>query len=428
MADGSVLFLFIVGIIIIIIISASRRSSARHIQRANNLEQRGEYLDALDLYTRYSSLDVAAEMILRTPEVSQILALRALEKRYSPSKIEKAFIRLARSFITRNDPHAAANAFVLAKKPFAGAKVYIDHGGIDYVPAAIQILDQNSSLILHRDNAIRNLARYAYNNQKFMETAELLRTIGAEEEANTVLIAAASDLKKHGNEKVAKQYLSTIGRPKIALEHYVKEIKDNFQQGNIENTRRSLAVAKNIIAAQKGDEENFTTVRNEIAEYDRLLKILDSARDLLRKKNTNQAIALYGELLDSLGDHVPAAIFAEAALANEEKNPQYAANLYNQAAQNVKSSQAANSFRIRAQKLGITTGEEMINVNKTSIEATDEVEEYCSVCRMTVSESSLLVRCPECGTPAHYSHLAEWLKIRGVCPICKKKVKVSRPE
>lgn len=427
MANESAVLLIIIVVIIIIIISASRRSSARHTHRASDLEARGQYLDALDLYSRYSSLEDAAAMVLRTPEASQILALRWLEKRYHIQKIEKVFIRLARASLARNDPHTAANAFVLAKKPFAAAKVYIDKGGLDYVPAAIQILDQNSSLIHNRDQAIRNLARYAYNSRKFMEAAELLRTIGAEDEANTVLVAAASELKKHGDETAAQQFLSSTARPKLALQHYLKEINENIQLGNIENARRSLAIAKNIAESQP-DEEKITSLRSEITEYDRLLKILDSARDILRKKNFNQAIALYDELIESLGNEVPAAILAEAALANEEKNPQYSAKLYHQAADRVKSSQAADAFRMRAQTLTGKIDDKIVPPIKPSTEALDEVEEYCSVCRKEMVDLSNLVRCPECGSPAHYAHLAEWLKIRGVCPICKNKIKIIKPK
>ena len=129
-----------------------------------------------------------------------------------------------------------------------------------------------------------------------------------------------------------------------------------------------------------------------------------------------------------MGEGVPAAILAEAALANEEKNPQYSAKLYLQASQKVKSSQAANTFRVRAETLAGKTDDKITPLIKPTIETLDEVEEYCSVCRKEMTDLSSLVRCPECGSPAHYSHLAEWLKIRGVCPICKNKIKIIKPK
>ncbi|MFX0149631.1 MAG: hypothetical protein ACFFAJ_02515 [Candidatus Hodarchaeota archaeon] len=430
--NGDTTILIIIFIVIIIVIAlATRKSSAKNVKRAYELEQQGQYLDALDLYAR-RSLEEAANLVLRTPEASQILALRRLEKRYPLQKIEKTFINLARLNIMKNDPRAAANAFVLAKKPFAAAKVFIDAGGLDFVPAAIQILDRNASLIHNRNQAIRNLARHAFNNQNYMESAELLKTIGAEEEANTVLIAAATELKKQGFSEAAKEYLTTAGNPATAVKHYLKELNDHLPDGNIEKIRRSLTIAKEIIEKLPPDEkksfekENSTQI-NEIAEYDRLLKILDSARDILRKKHTYQAIALYDELLDSLGKKTPATILAEAALANEVQNPHYASKLYRLAAQRVKSSRASESFRMRAENLVTSSGEHTVSTVKPISEIIEEVEEYCTVCRMNVSDPKTLVRCPECGSPAHYSHLAEWLKIRGVCPICKKKVKITKP-
>lgn len=432
MNGESVFLIVLVFFIILIIFITRRKSSDKYIRRAHELEQQGRHLDALDLYAR-DSLEQAARMVLRTPEASQILVLRRLEKSYTPQQIEKIFIRLARENMRINDPHAAAAAFVLARKPFAAAKVYIDHGGLEFIPAAIQILDRNLTLIHDRDQAIRNLARHAYSNQKYTEAAELLRTIGAEEEANTVLIAAATEMQKRGFVEEAEHYLTTVGRPVVAIKHYLKEVKDNLQQGNIEKMRRSLTNAKDIVEKisleeKQAHKEALEPLVKKMTEYDRLLKILDSARDILRKKNTNQAIALYDELLESLSEEAPTPILAEAALANEEKNPQYASKLFQQAAQRAKSPQAAESFQMRADKLKLMVKGRIPRVEKPAVEILQaEVEEFCSVCRMKISNPVRLVRCPECGTPAHYSHLAEWLKIRGHCPICKKKIRIKRP-
>ena len=433
MNGESVFLIVLVFLIIFIILLATRKSSKKYIQRAHELEQQGRHLDALDLYAR-DSLEQAANMVLRTPEASQILVLRRLEKKYTPLQLEKTFIRLARTNMSRNDPHAAASAFALAGKPFAAAKVYVDLGGLEFIPAAIQILDRNVTVINNRDQAIRNLARHAYNNQKYAEAAELLRTIGADEEANTVLIAAATEMQKQGLVEEAEHYLTSVGQPIIAIKHYLREVQDNLQQGSVEKMRRSLTIAKDIVERLPSDEkqlikEDLAPLVKKITEYDRLLKILDSARDILRKKNINQAIALYDELLESLGEEAPTPILAEAALANEERNPQYASKLFQQASQRAKSPRAVESFNIRAKKLEIMAKRRIPHVERPTEEILQaEVEEFCSVCRMKISDPTSLVRCPECGTPAHYSHLAEWLKIRRHCPICKKKIKVTRPK
>ena len=431
--NGESLFLIVIAIfVVIIIIITMRKSSEKNTQKAYELEQQGRHIDAFEYYAR-DSLEQAANLVLRTPEASQVLVLRRLEKKFSPRQIEKVFLRIARTNIDRNDLHTAASAFVLAKKPFAAAKVYIDSGSVEDIPAAIQIIDRNVSLIHNRDQAIRNLARHAYNNQKYLEAAELLRTIGADEEANAVLIAAATEMKKQGRVEEAKQFLTTLRNPAIAIEQYLLEVKNYLKEGNIEKMRRSLTVAKDIVDKFPAEEKHslkkdIDSLVVKMTEYDRLLKILDSARDILRKKNTNQAIALYDELLESLGEDAPTPILAEAALANEEADPQYASKLFNRAALQAQSPRAAESFKLRAKKLEIITKGHLPSMEKPVVDFDTEVEEVCSVCRMRISVPSTLIRCPECGSPAHYSHLAEWLKIRGHCPICKKKIKIQRPK
>ncbi len=422
--------LVVIGIILVVIRKLWSSKNQR-TQNAINLEQQGRYLDALDIYSRIS-ISQAADMVMRTPEASQILALRSLERKFSPRNVERTFLNLARIYSSKNDPHKSSKAYVFARKPFAAAKAYIDVGGIDFIPAAIQVLDQNSQYIHDRDQAIRNLARHAYANQKFLEASELLRAIGAEEEANTVLIAAASELKKQGFDSLAKQYLSTTSHPKKAIERYIHDVEKSFIKGDIEQVRRSLSITNELVGKLNTENEEESKVENnqlreKINEFDRRLKVLDSARDLLRKKNLNQSVALYEELVESFGEEVPGFIYAEAALANEEHNPSYSASLYQQASELVSSKEAAKTFRTRAKRMEIAAvgGTSSLSMVFPSEEG---VEENCSVCRTKVSDIETLVRCPECGSPAHYAHLAEWLKIRGFCPICKKKIKVKNPK
>ncbi|MHA2054260.1 MAG: hypothetical protein ACXAB2_11925 [Candidatus Hodarchaeales archaeon] len=415
----------------ILILRNSCGSKNKQLQKAAYLEEQGRFLDALSIYSRIS-LERAANMVIRTPEASQILVLRRLEKQFNIIRIEKMFIRLAKEYSRKGDPHKASKAYVFARKPFAAAKSYIDIGGVEYVPAAIQVIDQNIQFIHDRDQAIRNLARHSYNTQKFLEAAELLRAIGAEEESNTVLIAAASELKKQGFDSLAKKYIASTKHPQKAVQRYLGEIETAFTKGDIEQVRRTLSITKGLLGnlsdeSQNTDMKPASEFKVKVDEFDRKLKILDSARDLLRKKNLNQSIVLYEELIESFGDEVPGFIIAEAALSNEDQNPSYSVALYNRAAELIESRQAADSFRRRARKVEFETkqGDSSFLTAKNEIFGT-KVEENCSVCRMEIQEVSKLVRCPDCGSPAHYSHLAEWLKIRGYCPICKKKIKIKQ--
>ena len=430
MSNGDLIAIIVIAVVLIIILnSIFRRNKGQ--QRAIELEEQGRYLDALDYYIK-DSIYSAVEMVLRTPEASQILALRKLEKKVSEPRLQRAFLYVGRSYIDEDKYQLAAKSFVLAGKPFAAAKVFIDYGGVEDIPAAIQIIDQNETLISDRDQAIRNLAKHAYNTKKFMKAAELLRTIGAEEEANTVLIAAAAEMQKQGLDNKAKRLLSSAKRHDMALEHYLKEVEKFLAQGNFEKMRRSLSMAKDIqntLQKESPEGSELIEMKNKIKEYERILKTIDSARDILRKKQNNQAIAMYDELLEILGERTPASILAEAALANENQNPRYSSELFYRASKKASSPRAAESFRLRGKKLNILSQ----GFSSPPSESIDEisighVEEFCSVCRMKISEESDIVRCPECGSPAHFAHLAEWLKIRGACPICKKRVKVTRPQ
>ncbi|MHA1225731.1 MAG: hypothetical protein ACTSR2_01270 [Candidatus Hodarchaeales archaeon] len=430
-ADTITLILVVTVIVIFIVLKARRSSSESLLRKAYYFEEKKQYLEAIDYYSRYSLLK-AAEMVLRTPEASQVLVLRRLEKKFSQAEIENAFIKLARRFTISGQIDLASASFILANKPFAAAKVYVDKGDLKYVPQVVQIIDKYSSLIHDRDQAIRNLAKHAYNSRKYKMAAEFLRTLGADEEANAVLIAAAVEMKKQGFTKKADTYLRRTGKPSIALKHYLDEIEKALRSGEIEKMRRSLSYAKglvNQVSVESDDSSNSSKpIIHEIKEYDRLLKILDSARDILRKKQMNQAIALYDELIEGLGPKIPSPILAEAALANEPKNPSRAIELYEAAAKTALTTQAAESFRLRAKKLRILTQTSSIMDSSVSVEGTSELLESCVVCRNVISDISTMVRCPECGSPAHYSHLAEWLKMRGVCPICKKRIKIKRPK
>ncbi|MCK4848531.1 MAG: hypothetical protein KAT16_05885 [Candidatus Heimdallarchaeota archaeon] len=424
-----ILFLVMLGSGLIIL-RKIMSSKGKQLPKAAQLEQQGRFLEAVEIYSRFS-INEAAEMVLRTPEASQILVLRKIESNFKPRKVERAFLRLARIYGEKKDPQKASRSYLFARKPFAAAKAYIDHGGVDYIPAAIQVLDQNTRYIHDRDQSIRNLAKHAYQNQKFMEAAELLRTIGAEEEANAVLVAAASEMKKHGFDSLAKQYLE-IKHPEKAIHRYLDEIKVHLMKGDIEKVRRSLSITKGLIKNLEKHSKQISEIKTlelkeKTIEYDRVLKVIDSASDLLRKKNRNQSIALYEELIESMGDSVPGFVYAEAALANEEQNPNRAISLYRQASELIDSKQAANSFLLRAKNIEIasTIGSSAV-FQTSSLSTEDDLEENCSVCRTKISDVTLLVRCPECGSPAHYPHLAEWLKIRGSCPVCKKKITIQK--
>jgi hypothetical protein len=52
--------------------------------------------------------------------------------------------------------------------------------------------------------------------------------------------------------------------------------------------------------------------------------------------------------------------------------------------------------------------------------------ERCIVCNLPIAQEEKLARCPDCGHSAHLEHLLEWIKIKGVCPYCKRTISAEK--
>lgn len=48
---------------------------------------------------------------------------------------------------------------------------------------------------------------------------------------------------------------------------------------------------------------------------------------------------------------------------------------------------------------------------------------YCSVCRKVIIAGKDTLVCPNCGALSHRSHILEWLKVKGTCPSCGKRLR-----
>ncbi len=49
----------------------------------------------------------------------------------------------------------------------------------------------------------------------------------------------------------------------------------------------------------------------------------------------------------------------------------------------------------------------------------------CMVCQQFIGQEELYIMCPHCEQLAHRAHLLEWVKIKGICPYCKEKLRRS---
>ena len=64
----------------------------------------------------------------------------------------------------------------------------------------------------------------------------------------------------------------------------------------------------------------------------------------------------------------------------------------------------------------------LLNYRKPCPEC-NAVPPICSVCKGAMSSADDLVACPFCRHEAHPSHILEWLKIKGECPVCRKRLR-----
>ncbi|MFX0116318.1 MAG: RING finger protein [Candidatus Hodarchaeota archaeon] len=49
-------------------------------------------------------------------------------------------------------------------------------------------------------------------------------------------------------------------------------------------------------------------------------------------------------------------------------------------------------------------------------------EDRCAICRRMVVQDQDPVNCPACDSPFHYAHFAEWVKVKGFCPVCRTRI------
>ncbi|MFX0092085.1 MAG: hypothetical protein ACFFBD_10020, partial [Candidatus Hodarchaeota archaeon] len=182
--------------------------------------------------------------------------------------------------------------------------------------------------------------------------------------------------------------------------------------------------AQNLISRKQ--EKPRTEDQHQIHEIQQILRMIDISRQYLRRNLWQQAQVAYNELLERFESNnleIPGIIYAEIALSYEKSEPNKAIKFYNLAAARLDTS-AKDTFLRRAKQIQEASGHP---ISQFSIEK--ELKKdlgFCSVCKMKITDSEDHYICPHCSSPAHYSHLAEWLKIRGTCPVCRKKISISK--
>ena len=421
--------LLLIGlIIIIIVIIIGRGQKTRRFSEAQVILKEGKYSQAAEIFIELKKWSEVADVILQSPQGVQTLLYRRLTNLIEPSRIKNIFLTLGDHYIRTEYILRAASAYNYAGLPWKAAQTYI-LAGTEYIDQAIRILDSNPTLIRDRERAIRNLAKYAYDNQKVIEAAELLRLIGAEEEASAVLIAAGKNVSSVPQMRTQQ----TIE----GLDDQLKQIFSGIKQGKFipaeEHLNRLIPVINNLRAKNIPEATN---VLNNYARAQSCFENLKKARQALKEADYKTAQISYSELIDYANNFLPAEIFAEAALSYEkDNNLEVAREYYLSAAERAVTAQAQNSYRNRAQTLltnipaqvsasstpTLSTPSTNISTGlNTTIQTQEEL--VCCICKRKIQTGEDLARCDQCGSVGHYGHFAEWIKIKGTCPVCRRKI------
>jgi tetratricopeptide (TPR) repeat protein len=410
---------------LIVFVKYRKRSLLKKGAKAERSER---YLDAINYYLR-ADIVKAVKLAVESPRGTQILLNRQLQRVLPRETRIKTLEKVAKEYKQARRPHYASSAYLLAENVIKAAEVYILSG---FAKNAIEIMEKNPHLVRRKDEAIRQLSKFAYENGRYFEAMELLKNIGAHEEASAVLTAAADNLRRSGKlEEAERLELSNAPNidPQRAMQDYLRLAAKYFLKEDMENARTTITMVKQILDHPPDDKSEIKDLSSIKLEYNRMTQVmrrLEIARDLLRQRQLDQARAHYAEIVEIASDLVPATVFAEAGLAYENYDNQLAADYYTQAAAKSEAMEARNRFLERARTLKTALGETRPVLSSPSISIMSSLEsERCVICKRKIKWDESYVRCPECDNPAHYAHLAEWLKIKGVCPACQKKIRLD---
>ena len=463
-----ILFLIIIGIIAW---ALKERSKTKTLKKANYLlDVKANYNKALETFIGIKDWDKAAETVVKSPPGTQIVLLRQLQAFIPQSKIKSIFMKVGDYYTSQNQSNLAASAFQLADMPWRAAQSYIINKNVN---AAIDVINTTPIFTQDKVKATRNLAKFAYDNNYPVESAQLLQSIGAEDEAVAVLIAAGQNsniIKDNPAPRintnpvsippVNNSLSSALSNPSVhstaqttvntttsassirnrsevtgtssfaVIKTELVRSQEKLKEGKIFEAEEILSRYTNLLSRlpDQNSEESIS-LKGDFTKTAESIKRLIEARAAFKARKIEQAQIIYSELLESAGDLFSAEIFAEAGLSYEYEpaDKELASEFFVEASRKAKTPQAGQRYKERADLLiesihedlpKAPEGEKAVVGKKLSVDP----NEKCCVCRRPVGTSGEVVQCNSCKSVAHYPHMAEWLKIKGVCPVCKQKL------
>ena len=479
---GPVEITLVIIIIGIIVWSLRESGKTKQLKKANEfLDVKANYNKALETYIGIKNWEKAGETVVKSPPGTQIVLLRRLQAYLPQSKLKSIFMKLGEYYSSRHETNNSASAFLLAEMPWRAAQSYVIGNDVN---AAIDVINTTPIFSQDKIKATRNLAKYAFDNNYSLEAAQLLQSIGAEDEAVAVLIAAGrnsnvlkSDARFQTRQptpisqptnsslesniptssrtttsvpttnpipvtNVVSSQKSEISKrsdinstsPFTVIMQELTKSQAKIKEGKIGEAEEILQRYTNLLdRIPLNESEESTKLRNDFVKVEQAIKRLNDARNAFKNRKIEEAQVIYSELLETTGDLFNAEIFAEAGLAYEYEpaDRELASEFFVEASKKAKTPQAAQRYKERADILLESEDKTLPEVPKTEKavvgrQLTINPSERCCVCRRPIGTEGEVVQCNNCKSVAHYPHMAEWLKIKGVCPVCKQKL--SMPE
>ena len=408
-------YLIFLGILIVIFFLVNSRSkSSKLIKQAELAQREGRTLQAADLFIKAKRFPQAASIALSLPEIPRTTVLQKISTVISSSKHRILFTRLGDSFAGTEEFVKAATAFELADNSIKAARYYV-LADLSLVKQGIQLVSEFSrNQRLNTERELRTLARFAFQNEKYLETAEILEFIGASDEADAVLAYAGEEYKRSEQVEGAVEAYTRLGRDSEAAELTIKLAYQLIEQNQLDKAFDQFKKALEL-STELNITQNIKNTEKAMLATSQLVK----ARQHLRDNQFKSAADLYEKALTTFSGTLPAPLLAEAALAHEKsRDYKRASVLYTQAAKKVPKKKTAERFRKKAREL-----KDKPEIKPLPTDKTTEAELRCIVCLRSFKDSDKVVRCPHCHATAHYAHFAEWIKMNGKCPVCKRRLK-----
>ena len=246
--------------------SLKQTSKSKQIKKAENLiiREPRNYSKALEIFIGIKDWTSAADCIVKSPPGTQILLLRRLQNFLPQNRLKSIFLRLGDNYSSTTNYEFASSAYLLAEMPWRAAQTHIYSGNIS---SALEILNTSPVFANDRIKAVRNLAKYSYDNNKPVESARLLQSIGAEDEAVAVLIAAGKSTSLLSD--------SHVNQRRGELEPFVNNNSISAKTISKNNNSVNSKIVSSDSISQRSDlskSSSFSMLRKELTKAQELIK------------------------------------------------------------------------------------------------------------------------------------------------------------